>query len=308
MYLSSKDQDYILQKFPNFELCYEKNVHNKVFKDVVLAIPKGKKYFAWFTTHRGEPCCLFLEKHSKQKRILSLQHKYCSFDETLSLGSIVYGTVIRIKHQEFFVTEDIYYYKNKFVGNLNFKNKTQYLKDFFNHLNMISYGKQFIVFSACIMAPNYKELMSMVSEINYPLYCIQHRSLYNIEPYVNTAIKQEKENIIATFKVVAENQNDIYSLYCFENGEKLYDTAYVSNYKTSVFLNSLFRNIKENVDLDALEESDTEEEFENVDQDKYVLHKTFFMDCKYVRKFKKWEPIRISKQRKLISFRELKNI
>jgi len=32
------------------------------------------------------------------------------------------------------------------------------------------------------------------------------------------------------------------------------------------------------------------------------------MDCKYIKKFKKWEPFRLSKQRKLITFKELKNI
>ena len=35
-------------------------------------------------------------------------------------------------------------------------------------------------------------------------------------------------------------------------------------------MNELFRNIKENSNLDLLEESDDEEEFENVNPDKYV--------------------------------------
>ena len=36
-------------------------------------------------------------------------------------------------------------------------------------------------------------------------------------------------------------------------------------------MNTLFRNIKENQNLDALEESDDEEEFENISLDKFVL-------------------------------------
>ena len=35
-------------------------------------------------------------------------------------------------------------------------------------------------------------------------------------------------------------------------------------------MNSLFRNIKENGNLDLLEESDDEEEFENIALDKFV--------------------------------------
>ena len=35
-------------------------------------------------------------------------------------------------------------------------------------------------------------------------------------------------------------------------------------------MNNIFRNIKENTNLDALEESDDEEEFENISLDKYV--------------------------------------
>ena len=59
-------------------------------------------------------------------------------------------------------------------------------------------------------------------------------------------------------------------------------------------MNKLFRNIKENYCLDALEESDTEEEFENIDEDKFLLHKSFIIDCKYNARFKKWYSIKIS--------------
>ena len=57
-------------------------------------------------------------------------------------------------------------------------------------------------------------------------------------------------------------------------------------------MNSLFRNIKENKSLDALEESDDEDEFENVNIDKFVdLSKKIKMKCVYNYKFKKWTPI-----------------
>ena len=55
-----------------------------------------------------------------------------------------------------------------------------------------------------------------------------------------------------------------------------FDTAFIPDYKTSVFMNKLFRIIKENDNLDKLEESDDEEEFENTKTDKFVyLNKSF---------------------------------
>ena len=58
-------------------------------------------------------------------------------------------------------------------------------------------------------------------------------------------------------------------------------------------MNKLFRKIKENDRLDALEESDDEEEFENENEDRFVyLDKTYNMVCLYNQKFKKWYPIR----------------
>jgi hypothetical protein len=57
-------------------------------------------------------------------------------------------------------------------------------------------------------------------------------------------------------------------------------------------LNKIFRNIRENNNLDYIEESDDEEDFQNTDIDKYVnLEKTVLIECKFHRKFKKWYPI-----------------
>ena len=68
--------------------------------------------------------------------------------------------------------------------------------------------------------------------------------------------------------------------------------ASIPDYKTSVFMNALFRNIKENRSLDALEESDDEDEFENTNIDKFVdLTKKIKMKCIFNYKFKKWTPI-----------------
>jgi hypothetical protein len=89
------------------------------------------------------------------------------------------------------------------------------------------------------------------------------------------------------FYVKADLQNDIYHLY--DEKDNYVDVAYIPDYKTSVMMNKLFRKIKENDNLDALEESDDEEEFEDQREDRFVdLDKKIKMECTWHPKFKHW--------------------
>ena len=72
-------------------------------------------------------------------------------------------------------------------------------------------------------------------------------------------------------------------------------------------MNYIFRKIKENINLDALEESDDEEEFENMNEDKFVdLNKCVKMECIFNKKFNKFVPIKIMENGKVCNKRELK--
>jgi hypothetical protein len=113
------------------------------------------------------------------------------------------------------------------------------------------------------------------------------------------------------FNVKPDIQNDIYHLYCDDiSGEKYYDVAYIPDYNKSVLLNKLFRKIKENDNLDALEESDDEDEFEDDREDKFVyLDRSYKMYCIYNNKFKKWVPNKVADvNSKLINRKELNEI
>lgn len=100
-------------------------------------------------------------------------------------------------------------------------------------------------------------------------------------------------------EVIADIQNDIYMLYAYNNilisnNKHIFiDVALIPDYKTSTYMNSIFRKIKENINIDYIEESDDEEEFENADDNKYVnLTKKVNMECYFNYKFKKWVPIK----------------
>lgn len=104
------------------------------------------------------------------------------------------------------------------------------------------------------------------------------------------------------YKIKATIKDDIYNVLSDEDGisEKLIGIALIPTYKSSVMMNSLFRNIRENKNLDLLEESEDEEDFENVNENKYVnLDKSWLMNCVYSKKFKKWQPISIVHDNKL---------
>jgi hypothetical protein len=116
--------------------------------------------------------------------------------------------------------------------------------------------------------------------------------------------ERPKEKIVVTnimkrevvFKIKPDIQNDIYYLYCLNNNkEEYFDIELIPDFTTSVMMNKLFRKIKENYNLDALEESDDEEEFENEKEDRFVyLDKTYNMVCLFNNKFKKWYPVKIA--------------
>jgi len=121
----------------------------------------------------------------------------------------------------------------------------------------------------------------------------------NIKENVRENIKENvREKRVITkqeriFICKPDIQNDIYHLFTSEND--YIGLAAIPDYKTSVMMNKLFRIIKENDDLDALEESDDEEEFENSHVDKFVhLDKSYKLICVFNNKFKKWTPIKIT--------------
>ena len=114
------------------------------------------------------------------------------------------------------------------------------------------------------------------------------------------------------FLIKPDIQTDIYYLYCLDQNlkEEQHSIAHVPDYNASVMMNKLFRIIKENNNLDALEESDDDEEFENEDVSKFVhLDKSYKMICQFNHKFKKWIPIKLANENsEIIKNFEIKNI
>ena len=344
--LSNKDKESVLNDFPNVKLSYENITHNKVYKsDIIMAIPEGRKSFAWFTTYNEKNVCLIMEL-GENKQIANVKIVNACFNSDLAYGTLFYGTTFFHAYNKFFTIEDIFHYKGNDVSRYNWGRKFELLGTILSKdLKQISLNNSFMVFGMPLLSNNLDDFYAKVEQIKYRICSVQFRLFDRcnnflfmmfskfmeqkmLKPINNNKIEINNNNNNITipnkkvesykktydnkcydkkevvFKIKPDNQNDIYQLYCLDDNNKeiSYDTAFIPDFKTSVMMNKLFRKIKENDRLDALEESDDEEEFENESEDKFVyLDKSYNMVCLYNPKFKKWYPIKIAESNLVIT-------
>ena len=344
--------------FPKLELSYEHITHKKVHDaDIMIVIPEGKQYFAWFTTYKEQNVCFLLEiDKNNMNNIIKTTICKTGFDDKLSYGTILYGTLfysfdkLTRKNTQCFSIEDIYQYKGKDCSRSNYMSKLQIFKTIFE----LSELSQFVIFdSYTVFGLPLMYNCDKMNEINvetikhtvcYKISSFKYRYINNrkifkqpnphlkhiesskmaelpmkmaepptkmAEPSMkmaeqpklsqinsrnmvnsNNHINRTQGKVYKIFTVKPDIQNDIYSL-CSPLGNFI-EYACIPDYKTSIMMNKLFRNIKENTCLDYLEESDDEDEFENSNIDKFVyLDKTYKMNCEYNYKFKKWIPVSV---------------
>jgi hypothetical protein len=317
-------------RLPKLELSYETVVHKKVSSiyDICISIPTGKRQFAWFSYDEdGDVCYLMdLTKEMKINRITQINTE---FSQPLSLGTILYGTMCEINGLQFFVIDDIYYYKGIYIKSLTFGEKMTYLIDVVsNYVSPEFKNISSVVFKLACMETSLSNVAELIesqsfyetqmSRSAYNSHHIQFRSTTQIMPYLNHTYKNKTYTATASiepqifiprndldfgaaaykseavFRVMADIQSDIYLLYAYNEGIfEFYDIAYIGSRKESVFMNSLFRNVRENSNIDYGEESEDEDMFQNTNIDKYVdLKREYKMSFSFHHKFKKWVPIR----------------
>ena len=311
MILSLEEKNLLLERLPEFELSYDSISHRKVQANVFVIIPKGRKALLWFTYWRGQNICFTLTLNERSN-ICSVDVYPVCFSEELSLSTLIYGTVFEVNGIKHFTCENIYYYKGKFTGNYNFNRKFLILGELFTYfIKPVAYSNNFLVVGIPVLKTDFQEAMNRSSDLPYQVYAIQ---MLNRKNNISEGIYLVKSNSSsgsgstssssrnnngtlteAYFNVKATLQNDIYHLYCY-GSDKPYSVAMIPSYKSSIMMNSLFRTIKENTNLDLLEESDDEEEFENSCESKFVdLNKSFTMKCVFLKRFRKWQPIEVFK-------------
>ena len=319
-------------RLPKLELSYETVFHKKVsaLYDVCVSIPIGKRQFAWFTYDEGDDVCYLMDL-ARDGKIGQISQLNTACNQPLSLGTILYGTLCEIDGLKFFVADDIYYYKGIYIKQRSFGEKMGFLRDVItNHLVAQFSDISSVVFKmACMETLSEKDDIesqvfyeTAMNKSAYVSHHLQFRSTTQIMPYLNhtfkaraftsaTAITEPKIYIPrndldfgssaykseAVFRVMADIQSDIYLLYAYNDAAEtkfdFVDIAYIGSFKDRVFMNSLFRNIRENLNIDYGEESEDEDMFQNTNVDKYVdLKREYRMVCAFHQKFKKWVPLR----------------
>jgi hypothetical protein len=289
--LTREEKKQLLDRFPPLELSYENILHKKVYAEVYMLIPNGQKAFVWFTYWKDKNVC-FVLRLNDNNNICDIAPYPACFASNLALNTVIYGTLFTNNNLTHFSCEQLFYYKNMALHKTAFIEKLRLLQEMFaTELKQLAYTEDFLILGLPIMKTKYDQLMACINGLAYNVQGVQfYKSAQNCGLGLykfNKPVVQE-----AVYLVKATLDADIYHLYDLDN--IYYMPAFVPSYKSSVYLNSLFRRIKENINLDLLEESEDELDYENTNVDKFVdLEKTYKMRCVYNRKFKKWQPVEV---------------
>ena len=328
------EQTILKKRFPQVELSYETDAHKKVLNskyDICVSIPTGKKYFAYFTYAPGtaNDACYVIDRQGIQ----FTQVNYCVNDvksPPFHLETILYGTLCELPLCKFFIIEDVHSYCGLNMKHMTFAEKMFRLGEFLNTVKpchdgitfVLPYMRQLTAFAdkidTLLEDPIFYD--AMLNQTAYTTHHVQFRASAHIVPYLNHNYKKNTSKTVtqvvssiqvqelvprkdidyaaaarkkeAIFLVGADLDDDIYHLHCY--GAYL-DLAYIGTRKESKYMNGLFRNIRENTNVDLGEESEDEDLFQNVNPDKYVdLEKRIKMHCVYNMRWRRWTPVSVA--------------
>lgn len=238
------------------------------------------------------------------------------------------GGVVQSR-RNIFIAEDIYYHCGTNLSNLCFGDRIGFLREYVKTDRSSALPLMWLSTEYNCNIPG-----EIATVIGYTAHHIQYREIGRVAPYINVAIPKRgtvtsnipaqmssamvAQKITATsvmnpiprfdyskpsyrypavFNVTADQQLDLYHLYAFKqsNPSVYCGLAGVQSLKTSMFMNRVFRRIRENDNLDLAEESEDESDFENTDANKYVnLDAVVRVECIFNQKHKKWIPVRLS--------------
>lgn len=330
--LSAQQITLLQARLPQFQHCYETLCHTKIDPPashgpyLEIAIPSGQKEFAWITFCSWHPLgantsVVFILHVNKQREITG--GRYYPFSETclkLALGTFVYGVIVN----DVFIMEDMF----EFCGiplhsqKTLFAQKLGYMEQFFGKIrndgpipitntpvqfslpNMwiaggpsiaSDYNIHHIQFRClCRPAPVATMLYSTfrrlanVEEVCGLMSPSEAGTSYMFSTPLPTAPFLPQYKRPTAFHVVADVQFDIYHILADDN--VYVGIAGIPSIRVSKMMNRLFRRLPET--MDECEESDCDEVFENIREDKYLLQPTSrLMMCSFFLQQNRWVPM-----------------
>jgi hypothetical protein len=268
-----------------------------------MAVPFGKKGALYITFDKENIIYLFI--NIKESKIISKTIIH-NINYEWSIGTLFYGTIYYENNNtnlpiKFFI-EDIILYKGVDVSQRNFiSDKIPFIYDFLS-LKLIQNVYLCSLFNEQTKSPLLYKVY-IIKNINTSLFQQQQQEEEDTPPPSAAPTVEKKKlkknhfkpqyKIPTIFKVTADTEEEIYNLYTYDKGRSVfYDYLLINSFKDSIALNKIFRKMPQNDNLDLIEESDDEEEFENP-QSIVNLDKEIFIECVFNYKFKKWQFLRV---------------
>lgn len=282
------------ERLPHIELSYGNKLHKKVHADVYQILPKGKKCLVWYTYWNEHNVCYLLHLGNNGEHIERVEKTKATFSDELCYGkgTIVSGIWFTQNRVKTFALLDVHFYKGRDTQLHAYHTKLELLYDFFQNIKQDIYTTSQLLVALPVITQNYTEALDIAKTVPYKVYAIQ-LNRYDKSKCIGFHIYNTVHSVApeAIFKIVPQLTCDMYGLYTLSS-DKIHCYAAITDYKTSLMMNNIFRNIKENKNLDLLEESDDESDFENINPEKYVyLNKSTVMRCVYIPRFNRWKPI-----------------
>jgi len=270
--------DELSKSFPKIKLdVYQKT--SQLNPGLSLLIVKGPKAFAWFTIVDKHPICIFL--HLEGNEIQKVSHVYLSFKEHLSLGTILYGTLLKQQ----FIVENIYYEKGEPVY-LSLSDKLHRMKSILEDIQRCEF-KDSIQF----YLPKMVQQHHLLEASNMPY------SVYGILSILSAKLFVLNQTFCTFLARRREEMEDVYDLFALDDSKQLhlYATALLNDFKTSHFMKKYAFKNKATYKMIELSDSDEEEYLGD-----------FVVQCMFIPEFKRWKPY-TAKQGDLSFFRDIKS-
>lgn len=260
--IHNKYMDEISKSFPQIQVETFQRSHF-LSPGICAILPKGPKAFAWFTYSEKRPICIFLLIEGNE--IQKTMHRYVSFKEHLSLGTILYGTLL----QDQFIAENLHYDLGHKVF-LSYPDKLNRMKELLESIQKCEF-KESIQFYLPKLTQN--RLLLEASNMPYAVYgilSIQQSKLFVIQNTLCTFLAKRREEV-----------EDVYELYALDEKKNMqfHSTALLNDFKTSHMMKRLSFKNKPNYKNVELSDSEEEESLGDI-----------CVQCLFIPEFKRWKP------------------
>ena len=201
--LTQSEKETILSEFPNIKLSYENVVYKKVYNsDYIVAIPQGKKCFAWFTSFNDQMVCFIMEL-TNNKQVMNIQITNACFSDELAYGTILYGTMFYNSSNKFFCIEDIFCYKGTNIDRMCWGEKLAKMNHMLKKdLKQVSYNNSFLVFGLPLMSKTNEDLENQIRGITYDIETVQYKLFSRVNAYLYMDYSVYKSQISQTAQVL----------------------------------------------------------------------------------------------------------